>query len=406
MIKIYCFLFVILFFACKESANPIILELSNPSNDSSGESSLLVDQDGQVFLSWIDMVRDTISKLKLAKLNDDEFQEVSTIAEGSNWFVNWADFPAIVQFPENKNLLVHWLQKSDSGTYDYDVRISSSLASLQDWSPSKILHSDGVAAEHGFVSITPYEDQLLAVWLDGRNMKKETTKDKENKNHGHGHGEGAMTLRAAMIDNDKNISQRIELDHQVCECCQTDVAISDKGPIVVYRNNDDGIRDIYYTRKIGNDWTMPKAAYNDGWQIAGCPVNGPRVAAQGSNVVITWYSGADQKVKAICSTDGGESFSSPIVVNDNETIGRLDICFLDESEYVISYMESDEKEAEVLIKKYRVGSDINEVHKIGQTSSARASGFPRLAADRDHLYVSYTYVDSTSQRVVVKSVNI
>jgi hypothetical protein len=404
MSKFYCFLIVILYLACKEEASSTIIEIANPSNNSSGESSLLVDQEGQVYLSWIDLEDDTISKLQLAILTEGGFNKVSTIASGSNWFVNWADFPAITQFPNSKKLLAHWLQKSDKGTYDYDVRISSAEQTMEQWSEGKILHNDSISAEHGFVSMTPYEDKLLAVWLDGRNMTKENTGDKEVTGHSHGHG--AMTLRTALIDADNTVSDRIELDHKVCECCQTDIAVSDKGPIVVYRNSEEGIRDIYYTRKIGKDWTIPKAVYDDGWEIAGCPVNGPRIDAMNNNVAISWYSGADQKVKTIYSTDSGESFSSPLIVNERETLGRLDLCFVTERDYAISYMESDSEKAKVMIKKFTVDDMISEVHEVGQTSSARASGFPRLAADKEKLYVSYTYVDSTSQRVVVKSLNI
>jgi len=401
---IYCFFFVILFCSCAEVPFNEVYEIENPSNNNSGESSLLIGQDGNVYLSWIDMEQDTISKLQFAELNSGIFENAKTIAEGPNWFVNWADFPALVQFPDSKRLLAHWLQKSDKGTYDYDVRISSSDQGLDTWGSSKILHNDGIATEHGFVSIIPYQDGLLAVWLDGRHMTKLEAKDKVKD--GHAHGSGAMTLRSAFIDQENNISKRIELDDQVCECCQTDIAITDKGPIVVYRNNEGGIRDIYYTRGIQDDWTIPKPIYEDGWQIAGCPVNGPRIDARGAHAAITWYSGADQSIKTIYSIDSGASFSEPIVVNNKETLGRLDLCFISQNEYVISYMESQDKQANIILKKFNVETDSFVELKVGQTSSARASGFPRLAADQDNLYVSYTYVDSTYQRVVVKGVNI
>ena len=404
MHKIYCFFCVIFLVSCSQGSSWEITEIENPSNNSSGESSLLVGEDGYVYLSWIELENDTLSKLQYAILKDGKFDKVQTIAKGTNWFVNWADFPSLSQFPNSKKLLAYWLQKSDNGTYDYDVRISSSDQTLTKWSPSEVLHDDGVAAEHGFVSITPYKSNLLAVWLDGRHMIKSEQKDKESS--AHDHGSGAMTLRSAIINYDNSISNRIELDNKVCECCQTDVAITEVGPIVVYRNNEDGIRDIYYTRGIESDWTIPKAIHEDNWEISGCPVNGPRIDAHGNNVAITWYSGADQKVKAVYSTDSGASFSEPIVVNDKETLGRLDICFIAKNEFVISYMDSEEDKASVMIKNFEIGQTSSQVLEVGVTSSARASGFPRLDSDKDHLYVSYTYVDSTYQKVVVKAVTI
>jgi len=404
MSKIYCFFCVILLFSCEQAATWDMVGIANPSNNNSGESSLLVDNEGQIYLSWIDLEADTLSKLQYAKLSNDKFGPAKTIAQGSDWFVNWADFPALVQFPQSKKLLAHWLQKSSEGTYDYDVRIATSSVTSEEWSPSAILHNDGVAAEHGFVSVTPYDDKLLAVWLDGRHMKKAASKDKEHNDHGH--GEGAMTLRSALIDKDNNISNRIELDNEVCECCQTDIAVTDAGPIVVYRNSETGIRDIYYTRGIDNDWTIPKAIHEDNWQIAGCPVNGPRIDAKGSNVAITWYSGADQTVKVVYSTDSGSSFSLPIIVSDKETIGRLDVCFVSDSDFVVSYMEAENNDARIMIKKFAIGDNVSQAFLIGNTSSARASGFPRLATANSRLYVSYTYVDSTHQKVVVKGLSI
>ena len=391
--------------SCGQSELWEVVEIENPSGNNSGESSLHVDESGKVYLSWIDIKDDSISALQYAPLGSEKFDEPITIASGTDWFVNWADFPSLVRYPDSKKLLAHWLQKSDQGTYDYDVRISTSDGSGKRWSSSQILHDDGVAAEHGFVSITPYKYKLLAVWLDGRNMTKAETKD--GGGHDHGHGGGAMTLRCAMIDVDNSITRRIELDNQVCECCQTDVAICDDGPIVVYRNKSElGIRDIYYTRGIGEDWTIPKPIFEDDWKISGCPVNGPRVDARGSNVAIAWYSGADQKVKTRYSSDCGATFSDPIIVNEDETLGRVDLQYINEEEYVVSYMESRGEFVDIKIRKVSHVTEIDEPKLIGETSASRSSGFPRLAASNDELYVSYTYVDSTYQRVVTKSLSI
>ena len=87
-----------------------------------------------------------------AKLENGSWSDPIIIAQGKNWFVNWADFPSIVSV-DSSFLLAHWLQKSADGTYDYDVRISRSNDGGQSWSPSIIPHKDGINAEHGFVSM-------------------------------------------------------------------------------------------------------------------------------------------------------------------------------------------------------------------------------------------------------------
>jgi len=314
MTKILCLFFVIFLLACYQEDSWELMEIKNPSGKNSGESFLYADGSGNLYLSWIDLKDDTLSQLKYAQLEGDQFSTPRTIAEGSDWFVNWADFPSIIKFPNSDKLFAHWLQKSADGTYDYDVRIATSDGHGRHWSDSKVLHNDGVSAEHGFASIVPYQDKLIATWLDGRYMSSDTVEEGDSFAHGHGHG--AMTLRSAQIDLDNSISNRIELDNQVCECCQTDIAITQDGPIVVYRNKSrDGIRDIFYTRGVGSDWTLPKAVYDDRWKISGCPVNGPRVDTRNNSVAIVWFSGADQKVKAVHSVDNGKTFSDPIIIN-------------------------------------------------------------------------------------------
>ena len=62
----------------------------------------------------------------------------------------------------------------------------------------------------------------------------------------------SMTLRSAVITR-RTVSECDEqlVDDSVCDCCQTDVAISASGPVAVYRNRTaEEIRDIYITRLV------------------------------------------------------------------------------------------------------------------------------------------------------------
>ena len=128
-----------------------------------------------------------------------------------------------------------------------------------------------MSAEHGFVSMLPVGNgNTLMSWLDGRNTKAAA-------------GCGEMTLRAGIFGARGETLSEWELDARVCDCCQTSAAMSAAGPIIVYRDRSAGeIRDIYITRYANGDWTPPVAIHDDQWEIAGCPVNGPSVAAQGT----------------------------------------------------------------------------------------------------------------------------
>ena len=51
-------------------------------------------------------------------------------------------------------------------------------------------------------------------------------------------------------------------------------------------SSDKEVRDIYITRNTDNEWETPVPVYNDGWEIYGCPVNGPKVVSNLNNLAV------------------------------------------------------------------------------------------------------------------------
>ena len=150
------------------------------------------------------------------------------------------------------------MQKSDQGTYTYDVKLNYKNRDSTTWKKNLILHTDGTKTEHGFVSMIPaYDtDEFFVTWLDGRNTLESELTNHENGSHS---SRGAMTLRGARINLQGNVVNSTELDHSICDCCQTSAAMTLKGPVVVYRDRtEEEIRDISIVRWQDNDtWTAP-----------------------------------------------------------------------------------------------------------------------------------------------------
>lgn len=359
---------------------------------SSGQSRLVVDSKGKAYLSWIEYDDSDTFQLQYAQLQeDDTWSSPETISEGDDWFVNWADFPALSIFNDGTKA-AHWLQMRDIGTYDYDVHISTQVKD-QSWRPSFIPHRDSIAAEHGFVSmIRTNDNQMLISWLDGRNTK--AVADGSNEDHGHGH-HGSMTLRTATFDTDGNLSAEHELDQRICDCCQTDMAMTDQGPIIVYRDrSSEEVRDISIVRRVNDTWTQPQPVYNDSWQINGCPVNGPAVAAKGSNVLVAWYTGANDTshVKAALSKDSGANFDLPVLIDDGMPLGRVDVMWVDDESAVITWLEKTEDEAAIKLKWFRTNGSVSRSQTIIKTSASRQTGFPIIAKDNSGLLITWTEV--------------
>ena len=209
----------------------IIRPADSPATGDSREPELTATADGRIILSWVEKVGEKRYALRMASRDQTTWNEPRTIGEGENWFVNWADFPSVISLNDG-SLAAHWLVKSGTATYAYNVNIALSKDGGKTWCEPIVPHLDDTQTEHGFVSLVPLTDgRLGAIWLDGRNMKD--MKD----NHDEGKPSSvSMTLRYAAIDGSGKISNDAQLDERVCECCQTSATITSDGVLAVYRD--------------------------------------------------------------------------------------------------------------------------------------------------------------------------
>lgn len=399
--KIYLLILCIVGVACsgKKIADDKIVKINSiasPAGANSAEPFLFTDQDNTIYLSWIEK-NDGKSTFKLSTLEDGNWSEPMVIATGTTWFVNWADYPMIAT--NGKQFVAHFLDKSGESTYAYDVKLTTSNDNGKSWIEPVVLNDDKKQAEHGFVTLLPYKDNFFVTWLDGRNTATEGMEGMK----GHEGHHGNMSLRAAIIDNNGNKISEWELDNKTCDCCQTSAAITANGPVVVYRDrSDEEIRDMSIVRLIDGQWTAPKAIHDDNWKIAGCPVNGPRIAADGNNLVTAWFSIASDtaKVNVVFSTDGGSTFGKPIRVDEGKAIGRVDIVLLDDRSAVVSWMEGTEIKA---AKVYSNGKKEPSM-TVASSSESRSSGFPQMTKSGDRLIFAWT--DDKEKNIKIATISL
>jgi hypothetical protein len=374
----------------KNSSEILTSKLQGFKNPSGVNSSLprLFSNNNKLFLSWIEK-KDTLATLNFSVFENEKWSPTESVNSGSDWFTNWADFPAIAGTP-NGNILTSFLQKSANGTYTYDVKLNLYNAEKNTWKKNFILHNDGTKSEHGFVSIRPYTgNSFLVVWLDGRE-----TAGKE-------HGGGQMTLRGAIVFEDGTIEYDTLLDNRICDCCQTGVSIGPNDEIIAaYRDrSEDEIRDISVVRwQQGQGWSTPQTIGNDNWKIAGCPVNGPSIDGYGSNVAVAWFTAADDspKVQVAFSQDIGETFGLPIRIDNGNTLGRVDIAMISDNTAIVSWMENKGDDTLIQVMKIESKGTKGRPITIAKTSSERASGFPQMEVLEGKIYVAWTHIDKNS----------
>lgn len=322
--------------------------------------------DGPI-LSWLQGGTAGV-QLCWVRLGEDGWGEPGVVTEQRKMVANWADVPAVVEGGDGA-LYAHWLLPVGDSPEWYDIRVFRSADEGQTWTDLGTLNDDGVEAEHGFVSYVPDERGVRAYWLDGRATREE----------GDGGNPGPMSLRTAIIGEAIEPSEL--LDERVCDCCTTGAAMTDAGPVVVYRDRADGdVRDIGIA---GGAAGGGRLVHEDGWVIPGCPVNGPSVDAAGGTVAVAWYTGADNRARVLAaiSTDGGATFGPPVVVDDTHgaavPLGRVDVV-LDGDEAVVSWLANKRLEGTIKLQRVSATGLVGEAMAVSPMDTGRLSGFPQM----------------------------
>lgn len=382
-----------------ELSAALLETLPSPAAPGSAEPNLDVGPDGRVHMSWLEpLTAGQGHALKVATLQGASWSAPNTVRSGRDFFVNWADFPSVLSLGENR-LVAHWLQRTGSATYAYGVRLAFSRDAGRTWSTPLTPHSDSSNTEHGFVSLwrTARGDGVEAVWLDGRKYNR-AGHDPTN--------EMSLATAAFTLDGRASLPERI-LDGRVCDCCQTSVALTGRGPVIVYRDRStEEIRDIGVVRRERSGrWTEPVAVHTDRWKINACPVNGPSIAARGDDVAVAWFTAANDTpmVRVAFSRDAGATFAAPIRVDEGQPAGRVDVELTRDGAALVTWIERTGGDAAaVRLRRVERSGRSAAPATIATSSAARASGFPRMVIAGSDAIFAWTVPGRPSEVKVAK----
>ena len=319
-------------------------------------------------------------RLRFSRLVEGEWLAPTAVAEGEDFFANWADIPALIEANDG-SLVAHWLARTGEDTYAYSIFLARSTDLGKTWQPLGQLNDDTTPTEHGFVSWVSEADAVRAFWLDGRAMLEG----------------GPMSLRTTVVREEVLPSE--VLDERVCDCCATAATLVDGEPLVVFRDrSQEEVRDIAIVRREAGQWSPTAPVASDGWVIPGCPVNGPAIDGANGNLFAAWFTAADEqpKVQFAVSRDGGASFTEPILIDADNPLGRVDLVSTAEGEAMVSWLASGRDNARVMLRLVSSTGTVGPSLTVAETQNARASGFPRLEKLDDHLYL--IWVDAAEDR--------
>ncbi len=210
-----------------------------------------------------------------------------------------------------------------------------------------------------------------------------------------------MSLRSGTIDKNLNLIDAQNIDGLVCECCQTDITMTDKGPIGVYRDrSEEETRDIFITKLEDGVWGKGKPLHLDNWKINGCPVNGPVITGNNNEITVAWYTraGGRSNIKIVKSMDYGETFGNPILLGTNETVGHISMT--DDAAgntWLLWQKTANKGSIELVLTK--IESESNKImHKvIEEAGKTPRFSFPQITRNNNQIVLAYSTVKNDSR---------
>jgi hypothetical protein len=378
-----------------------------PSTIGSAQPDLALTADGRVLLSWISSLPGRRNALQFVAMADDGHWQSAprTIAVGNTLMANWANVPHIAQTADGA-LWVQFMQKHGEG-HAGDVALSRSTDGGFNWSAPIAVNDDGVEAEHGFAALWPAtRDSIGVAWLNGGEAGDEGM---HHGDAGMAHGEddmhhGRTGLRAAVFDMNLQRSGESVLDPKTCDCCQSEIVATSRGPLLAYRDRSDAeVRDIVVVRNHGQAWGKPVPVHADGWVMPGCPVNGPSIAADGDNVVVAWYTAANDKplVQVARSTDAGDSFAAPVVLEQGEAVQGRAAVALDARQAFALWIREDAGGQSLWLSRRTpdLARELQRIEVAKLQGRGRATGYPQIALRNGDAYIAWTDIVDGSPRL-------
>jgi peroxiredoxin len=398
-------------------------DLDPPALPGASAPNLAATAAGDALLTWLEPAGAGAHRLQLSRLSrgpSPTWSNPVTIAEGRALVASWADVPSVVQADDGV-MVAHWAEarpaasaatsgagavRGAGGMAGHDVALARSTDGGLTWKRIGTANDDRGATEHGFVSLLPEGSRVRAFWLDGRETGPEADRASGST--------GAMTLRTALIGAAVEPSQ--VLDERVCDCCSTAAARTDRGPILAYRDrSDDEVRDVAVLtrdeRAAGASWSASRPVYRDGWRIAGCPVNGPAVAARGRAAVVAWYTAPTglPGVRVAFSRDGGLRFDPAIEIDrgvaapavagrstsERTTIGvrplgHVSAVLEPGGEALIAWTRTAANGAEVLVRRVAPDGRLGAERSVARLARpASGATFPRMIGLGDDVLLAW-----------------
>lgn len=314
-------------FAADASRAAVFQPVQISANDvDAAEPVTATAPDGGFYVAWVNHNANSQSDVMLARYNSEGATSGSPVMVNQQAGVAtaWRGDPPSVAVAE-KSVYVLWTARVESnGKKGTDLYFSVSHDQGKSFASPVKVNDDKLPGAHGMHSLAVANDgKIYVAWLDERNI----IQPKPSKHAGGHHMESNRELFVAQsTDGGKTFSANRKVAENVCPCCKTALAVLPDGTLYAsWRQVLPGnFRHIAVASSTdgGASFSSPVIVSDDKWMLQGCPVSGPSLSADASGTLkVVWYAAGENSAPGLYfaeTRDKGRTFSPrSLVMQEN-----------------------------------------------------------------------------------------
>ncbi len=374
---------------------PTPLQLSAPGVDAA-EPVTASAPDGTFYVAWVNHEAKQ-ADVMIARFGSDGVMQGPSIRVNrqAGTATAWRGDQPSLSVAADGSVYVVWTARVDSGSkHGTDLYMSASHDRGQSFTTEVKINDDKVPGPHGMHSLAVATDGRIYVgWLDERNVHKPKP---SAKGEGH-HMESNRDLFVAYSTNGgRSFSANRRVATDACPCCKTSLAVSTDGTLYAgWRQVLPGsYRHIAVASSTdgGASFSSPVIVSDDKWVLQGCPVSGPSLAVDSNgSLKVLWYAAGEANAPGLYfaeSTDKGRNFSSRQLLSQ-EGIRGTPMLASGNNNAIALWQTSSAAET--------------KIHKLGKAGStlsvALNAELPAGAVSNGELFVAYIATEKQKRSV-------
>jgi hypothetical protein len=265
----------------------------------------------------------------------------------------WRGDAPDVAVAQDGTAYVAWTARADGGAGATTLYVSASRDGGRSFGAPVKVNDDSAPGVHGMHSLAVGEDgRVYVAWLDERDLADAQTdahapvqmSGKMPMQHGEHNREVFFSYSA---DGGRTFSENRRIAVEACPCCKTSLAVSRGGRVYVgWRQVLPGdFRHVAVASSAdgGETFGAPTIVSDDRWELRGCPVSGPALAAgEGDRLRVVWYTAGDAGTPGLYSSesaDGGRTFTPRRALSEGGVRGTPQL--LSDAQEVVAVFEGE-----------------------------------------------------------------